>query len=194
MDRALTSSDPAICDEIATTHFVQTFYNGSISECKKDAENTSDNPDSIDVTNVKVDGDKATADVTVHGGPNDGQKLTASFVTESGKWKLDGATAGPTGTSTTATGASTDTTATGPTTTGATSGDPLTELFFSTIRTEVKKKGLSDTVATCIVDKLRTTITPQEIAQIKAGQRPPSLSAKSRTAGQQCAHAALSGP
>ena len=110
--------------------------NGSIDECKKDAENTSDNPDSVEVANISVDGDKATADLSVIGGPNDGQKLSASFVKEGDQWRVrqrDRPAAG------------TDTTATGRLDRHHGYGRRhrhrrrrLTELFFTTIREQVK--------------------------------------------------------
>jgi len=194
-EQAITSSDPAICDDLATQHFIDSFYSGSISDCKKDVEDTSDNPDSIKVEAIKIDGDKASADITYVGGPSDGQGLFAEYVKEEDQWKFDNATASSTPSTTGSSSTGTGTDATGATGTGTstTSGDALTELFFSTIRQEVTSKGLSNEIADCIVNKLRQTITPQEIEQIKSGQRPGTLAAKSRTAGQQCAQQALSG-
>ncbi len=181
---------------MATQHFIDTFYNGSIEECKRDVEDTSDNPDSIKVEAIKIEGEKASADITYEGGPSDGQGLFAEYIKQEDQWELDNATASstPSTTGPSSTGTSTDTGATGTGTgTSTSSGDALTELFFATIQKEVTNKGLSPEVADCIVNKLRQTITPQEIEQIKAGQRPGTLSEKFRTAREQCAQKALSG-
>jgi hypothetical protein len=189
-ERALTANDPASCDEIVTERFIQLFYNGSLEQCKKNAEDTSGTPDSVDVTDISVKDAKATATITLVGGSGDGQKLAASYVKQNGQWKFDTIAPGPqdTGTTTSAT-TGTGSTATGQTTTG----DPLTDLFFGAIRRQLTKSGQSDAVADCIVGKLQTSITPADIAQLKAGKRPPDLPAKTRTAGQQCAQQSLSG-
>jgi hypothetical protein len=192
VDRALITEDPTVCEDLATANFIKVYYSGSIDQCKKDVENTSDNPDSVEVANISVSGEKATADVSVIGGPNDGEKLSTSFVKEGDQWKLDNAAAAPASTDTTASGAPTGTAPTGTATT-ANGEDALTALFFTTIREQVKKKGLSDAVADCIVAKMRASITPQELEQIKAGKRPASLSQKASAAGSQCAQEAISG-
>jgi len=41
------------------------------------------------VTNVQVNGDKATADVAFHGGGFDGSTLAVQLVKDGGQWKLD---------------------------------------------------------------------------------------------------------
>jgi hypothetical protein len=176
VNKAFTSNDPSICTDVATQNFIKTFYGGSLDQCKKDAENGSDNPDSLDVTGIKIDGDTATvAKITAHGGPNDGEVVTATLKKEGGTWKFDSATPVTTGTTGTTTGA-----------TGTTATDPAAELFFKTVHTTVIKKGLSEQVAQCIEENLRGTITPEEIDQIKAGKRPPSLRTKATQAGAQC--------
>ncbi|MGZ5308083.1 MAG: hypothetical protein ACXWDP_02715 [Solirubrobacterales bacterium] len=70
-------------------------------------------------------------------------------------------------------------------TSGSTS-DPTAELFFKTVHQTVLKKGLSEDAAQCIEDKLRGSITTEEIDQIKSGQKPESLRAKATEAGTEC--------
>jgi hypothetical protein len=179
-DRALTGNDPASCDELLTAHFVQTFYRGSIEQCKKNAEETSTNPDSVEVTNISVNGDKASADIKLVGGPSDGQLLSAIFVKQGSQWKFDSVS----------TSSGSDTTTTG--TTPSSTGDPVIDLFFSTIRSQLKKQGQSDQAADCILNKLHTVITPQDLAELKAGKKPADLGAKVRQVGTECGQQALS--
>jgi hypothetical protein len=85
-----TTDDAANCTELETQRFVEQnqFEKGTaaIDECKKPDGN---NADSIDVSAIKVDGDKATAEAAVTGATFDGQTLQISLVKEGGKWKLD---------------------------------------------------------------------------------------------------------
>jgi hypothetical protein len=181
VNRALTSDDPAICTEVATQRFVDVVYGGSLDKCKQDAEDPSDNPDSVDISGISVTGDTAkVSSIKVNGGPNDGQVLAADFKKEGDQWKFDRVTTAA-GSGSTTTGA--ETTATGTTAAGS---DPAADLFFKTVHATVIKKGLSEKVAQCIEDKLRGTITPEEIDQIKAGTRPPSLRKKATAAGTEC--------
>jgi hypothetical protein len=187
-DRALTGNDPASCDELLTAHFVQVFYRGSIAQCKKNAEETSTNPDSVDVTNISVNGDKASGDIKLIGGAGDGQVLNTIFLKQSGKWKIDSVSmSSPHTTTTTTPGSSTGTTATTP----GTTGDPVIDLFFGTIRAQLQKQGQSAQATDCIVNKLHTVITPADLAQLKAGKRPGDLPAKVRQVGTECGHQAL---
>jgi hypothetical protein len=85
-----TTDDATNCTELETQRFVEQnqFEKGTaaIDECKKPDEH---NADSIDVSNIEVDGDKATADAAVTGATFDGQTLQISLVKEDGRWKLD---------------------------------------------------------------------------------------------------------
>jgi hypothetical protein len=85
-----TTDDATNCTELETQRFVEQnqFEKGAaaIEECKKPDDN---NADSIDVSNVEVDGDSATADAAVTGATFDGQTLQISLVKEDGHWKLD---------------------------------------------------------------------------------------------------------
>jgi hypothetical protein len=92
IDKAATSGDPAVCTDLQTQNFTaQTSGSGdggdATAACQKDAE--SSKADSVDVSNVKVDGDTATADVAITGNDLDGQTLEIGLVKEADQWKLD---------------------------------------------------------------------------------------------------------
>ncbi|HET8976012.1 MAG TPA: hypothetical protein VFN15_05245 [Solirubrobacterales bacterium] len=93
IETSATSDDPADCTELQTLAFTEqtTFETGdaAIANCEADAEDTSDNPESVEVANVEVDGDSASAEVTFTGGGFDGSTLAVSLVKEDDQWKLD---------------------------------------------------------------------------------------------------------
>jgi hypothetical protein len=90
---SVKSTDPADCTKLATQQFVnQTEFSigaQAIKECQDDAADTSDDPDSVDVTDIKVDGDNATANVAFTGGSFGGSTLAVALVKDGNQWKLD---------------------------------------------------------------------------------------------------------
>lgn len=93
IETSVTSDDPSSCTEFVTQTFLDQVEDGegkaALKECEEDAEDTSDNPDSVDVTEVEVDGSNATANAAFVGGGFDGQTLAVALVDEDGDWKLD---------------------------------------------------------------------------------------------------------
>jgi hypothetical protein len=93
---SVKSTDPADCTKVETQRFVEQteFSTGqeAITECRQDASDTSDDPDSVDVTDIKVDGDNASANVAFTGGSFGGSTLTVALVNDGDQWKLDGIT------------------------------------------------------------------------------------------------------
>jgi hypothetical protein len=93
IETAATSTDPAVCAETQTLQFMEETNSGSgkeaEKECEKQAEAGENQPDSVSVSEVQVDGEKATADVKFNGGSLGGQTLEVALVEESGDWKLD---------------------------------------------------------------------------------------------------------
>lgn len=92
IETSVTSTDPADCTNLQTQAFLEqtTFEEGdALAECEAEAADTSDDPDSVEVTNVVVDGDSATGDVTFVGGPIDGSTASLALVKEDDQWKLD---------------------------------------------------------------------------------------------------------
>jgi hypothetical protein len=58
-------------------------------ECEKEAEEGADQPDSVTVSKIEVDGENATADAEFKGGTFDAQTLELALVEEGGDWKVD---------------------------------------------------------------------------------------------------------
>ncbi len=86
-----TETDPTHCTELETQRFVEqtTAETGedALVECQEDEED--DDADSVEVTNVTVDGTTATADTAITGGGLDGQAVNLSLIKEGEQWKLD---------------------------------------------------------------------------------------------------------
>jgi hypothetical protein len=97
IETSATSTDPAECKELATQEFLeQTELEegaAAVKSCEESAEDTSDDPDSVEVSKVKVDGSDASADVAFTGGNFDGQALSVALVEEDGDWKMSEVTA-----------------------------------------------------------------------------------------------------
>jgi hypothetical protein len=92
LDRAATSGDPAACTEVQTQKFIEQTGGGetgqaAIKSCQKDAADTP--AEEVEVTDVEVDGDAATAKAAVTGSFFDGQTLNLALVKEGDQWKLD---------------------------------------------------------------------------------------------------------
>jgi ABC-type glycerol-3-phosphate transport system substrate-binding protein len=88
---AATSGDPAACTEAQTLRFTEqtTGQQGAaaLKQCRRDAED--DTADSVDVSNIEVDGDSATAEGAVSGSFFDGQTVAVALVKQDDEWKLD---------------------------------------------------------------------------------------------------------
>jgi hypothetical protein len=93
IETSVTSTDPADCKELATQAFLEQteFEKGAaaVESCEESAEDTENDPESVDVSEVEVDGSAATADVAFTGGSFDGQTLSVALVEEDGDWKMD---------------------------------------------------------------------------------------------------------
>jgi hypothetical protein len=93
IETSATSTDPADCEALTTVAFMEQTSGGSgkeaVDECEEEAEDTEGDPDSVEVSEVEVDGSEATAETKFEGGNLDGQKLTVALVDEDGEWKLD---------------------------------------------------------------------------------------------------------
>jgi ABC-type glycerol-3-phosphate transport system substrate-binding protein len=96
IETAATSTDPSVCTELQTLAFVEQTQGEegkvAVKSCEKETSDGSNNPDSVAVTKVEVDGSNATADAAFVGGSFDGQTLGIALVEEDGDWKLDEAT------------------------------------------------------------------------------------------------------
>jgi hypothetical protein len=93
IETAATSEDPAVCTETQTRAFMEQTSSGegegAVEECEEEAKEGKNQPDSVDVGKVEVEGSEATAKVAFHGGSFDGQTVIVDLVEEGGDWKLD---------------------------------------------------------------------------------------------------------
>jgi len=93
IETAAASTDPADCTALTTQAFLEQteLSKGAeaVKSCEENAEDDSDDPETVEVQNVEVDGTDATADVEFSGGTFDGQTLMVALVEEDGDWKLD---------------------------------------------------------------------------------------------------------
>jgi hypothetical protein len=92
IETSATSTNPADCSKFSTQAFMEqsTSETGqkAVKSCEEDASKPN-NAESVDVSEVEVEGSKATADGAVTGGSFDGQTVTISLVKEGDQWKLD---------------------------------------------------------------------------------------------------------
>jgi hypothetical protein len=93
IETSVTSTDPADCTKLETQNFLEQTEletgDAAVESCEEDATDETDNPDSVEVTNVEADGDAGTADVAFSGGPFDGSTLSVALIKEDDQWKLD---------------------------------------------------------------------------------------------------------
>jgi hypothetical protein len=87
-----TTTSKEVCTQLETQRFVDQNSGksgaASLQDCATLEPGESD-ADSVDVTNIEVDGDTATADAAFTGSIVDGQTLSLSLVKEGDQWKLD---------------------------------------------------------------------------------------------------------
>lgn len=93
IETAATSTDSSVCAETQTLAFMEqtTGSSGKQAEkqCEEEAEAGENQPDSVTVSEVEVDGESATANAEFKGGDLDAQTLEIALVEEDGDWKLD---------------------------------------------------------------------------------------------------------
>jgi len=88
---AATSGDPSACTKYQTQKFLEQTNSGTgqaaVQSCEKDAQSTA--AQRVDVSDIEVDGDTATAKAKATGSIFDGQTLDIALVKENDQWKLD---------------------------------------------------------------------------------------------------------
>jgi len=96
IETSVTSTDPAKCTQVETQAFLEqtNFSVGeeALQDCEEDAADTANDPESVDVENISVDGSSASADVRFTGGGFDGSTVSVDLVKEGEQWKLDAIT------------------------------------------------------------------------------------------------------
>ncbi|HEX4752375.1 MAG TPA: hypothetical protein VH268_05720 [Solirubrobacterales bacterium] len=93
IEKSATTADPSNCTETETLSFVEqnSAVKGkeAIKGCEEEAEAGEEQAKKANVSNISVNGEKATAEVEFEGGSLDAQTLEVGLVEEGGKWKLD---------------------------------------------------------------------------------------------------------
>jgi hypothetical protein len=93
IETSATSTDPtAACSRFSTQQFMEqstsTEGAAAVKQCEENAKEE-DGAESVDISEVEVDGSEATADVALTGGSLDGQGLEIALVKEGSDWKLN---------------------------------------------------------------------------------------------------------
>jgi hypothetical protein len=93
IEKAATTSDPSNCTELETQRFSEQNNEqkgkAAVKACEEEAEAGKEQAEGADVSNVSVNGEKATAQVEFEGGSLGSQGLEVALVQEGGNWKLD---------------------------------------------------------------------------------------------------------
>lgn len=93
IETSTLESDPSYCTELQTQTFTEQveFTSGkdAIESCEEDARDETNDADSVEVTEVRVENDTATANIAFTGSVFDGQTLIVSLVKQDDEWKLD---------------------------------------------------------------------------------------------------------
>jgi hypothetical protein len=88
-----TSSDPSNCTKLQTRKFdeqnSETEGAAAVAECEKESEDEEDQAESVEVSNVSVNGEDASAEVALSGGGLDGQTLEIDLIKDGSDWRLD---------------------------------------------------------------------------------------------------------
>lgn len=93
IETSATSKVPADCKALATQAYqeqvqmVEGF--AAVTNCEYDAKEPGNDPESVEVGEVEIEGPRATAEVTYLGGTFNGQTLAVGLVEKGGRWKLN---------------------------------------------------------------------------------------------------------
>jgi hypothetical protein len=93
IEDSATSTDPSKCTEVQTEAFNQQDQGASGKEatkvCEEAVKETETPAESVNVTDVKVDGETATANAEIQGSPLNDQTVEVELAKEGGDWKLN---------------------------------------------------------------------------------------------------------
>jgi hypothetical protein len=96
LERAFVSFDADACSQVLTQRALeQTQFadpEDALESCIEDAEDPDDNAEAIEIPELEVNGESATATVTPQGGSIDGASMSLALVEENG-WRIDQVTA-----------------------------------------------------------------------------------------------------
>jgi hypothetical protein len=94
IETTFIGNDPGKCTEVVTQAFIEQVEMSkgkeAVEQCEEGVrEDEPADSDSVEVSDVRIDGSAATADVAFAGGSYDGQVLAIALVEEDGAWKPD---------------------------------------------------------------------------------------------------------
>jgi len=93
IEKSATTSDPSKCTEFQTQAFNEqekaTSGKEATEVCEEEAEQQESPAKSVDVSEVNIDGETATAEAAIGGSALDGQTVELELVKEDGDWKLN---------------------------------------------------------------------------------------------------------
>jgi hypothetical protein len=93
VEKSATTSGPSKCTEFQTEEFNEQDQavsgNEALKACEESAEESESPAESVDVSNIKVNGETATAVAAVSGSALNGQSVEIELAKEEGKWKLN---------------------------------------------------------------------------------------------------------
>ena len=93
IEKSATKDDPSKCTELQTQAFNEQEKAAPGKEateiCEEEAEQQESPAKSVDVSNVSIDGETATAEAAIGGSALDGQTIELELVEEDGAWKLN---------------------------------------------------------------------------------------------------------
>jgi hypothetical protein len=93
IETSATTNDPKNCTELQTQQFSEQTQlekgQEAVESCEREAREGGDEADSVEVSNVQVNGESATAEAAVEGSSLDNQTIEVSLVKEGDQWKLD---------------------------------------------------------------------------------------------------------
>jgi predicted small secreted protein len=91
IEEAATSEDPKICTELQTENWNEQEHpeGNALKECEETTEAGENLAESVNISNVKVNGESATAEVEITGTGLDGQVLEVELANEGGDWKMN---------------------------------------------------------------------------------------------------------
>lgn len=91
IEESATSTDPSKCTELQTALFNETEAGQKGAEATKTCEEEvkENETESVKVSNVNVNGEKATAEVEIEGSSLNGQGVEIELIEEGGNWKLN---------------------------------------------------------------------------------------------------------
>lgn len=92
IETAAASNDPADCKKLQTQGFTEQASHesgaGAVARCEEEAKKK-EGVEAATVSNVKVNGSRAKAEVALEGGTLNGQTVQVALVKSGDQWKLD---------------------------------------------------------------------------------------------------------